>query len=101
MDCTELIASGGLVEIHSTTKNGPSKPCQINALHLSSVDMALKARSASQITDLLNNNFVGPGRALYPRHSEISLTDLAVSADTSITRRATGYGQLMSQGLLQ
>lgn len=93
--------SRGLVEIHSTTLNRPSKPCQINALHPSSVHMALKACSATQITDLLNYNFVGPGSALYPRHSEISLTDRAVSPDISITGRATRNRQLISRGPLQ
>ena len=81
--------------------NHPSKPCQINALHPSSVHMALKACSATQITAQLNYNFVGSGSVLYPRHSEISLTDRAVSPDTSITWRAAWNRQLISRGLLQ
>lgn len=42
--------------------------------------MALKACSATQITALLNYNFVGSGSILYPRHSEVSLTDLSCQA---------------------
>lgn len=79
----------------------PSKSCQINALHPSSVHMALKARSATQITALLNYNFVGSGSPLYPRHLEISLTDRAVSPDVSITCRGKWNRQLISRGLSQ
>lgn len=101
MHCIKFSVSSGLLEIHCTTWNHPSKPCQINAFHPSSVHMALKACSATQITDLLNYNFVGPGSVLYPRHSEISLTDRAVSMDISIIWRAMWNRQLISRGLLQ
>lgn len=79
----------------------PSKSCQINALHPSSVHMALKACSATQITALLNYNFVRSGSVLYRRHSEISPKDRAVSPDASITWRAMWNRQLISRGLLR
>lgn len=101
MHCIKFSVSSGLLEIHCTTWNHPSKLCQINAFHPSSVHMALKVCSATQITDLLNYNFVGPGSVLYPRHSEISLTDRAVSMDISIIWRAMWNRQLISRGLLQ
>lgn len=63
--------------------------------------MALKACSATQITALLNYNFVRSGSVLYRRHSEISPKDRAVSPDASITWRATRNRQLISRGLLR
>lgn len=41
--------------------NQPCESCQINALHRSSVHVALKACSPTQITALLNYNSGGPG----------------------------------------
>lgn len=96
--------SGSLIEIHSRTLKPPPPPhpcksCQINALHPSSVHMALKGRSATQITALLHYNFVGSGSALYPRRPEIPLTDRAVSPDVSVTWRGKRNRQLISRGL--
>lgn len=91
-------ASGGPIEIQWPPKATPSESCQINSLHPSSVHMALKARSATQITALLNYNFVGCGSALYPRRPEISVTDRAVSPDVSVTWRGKWNRQLISRG---